>query len=301
MPLVASYLCPHGMQLLPHLDPNPDDNFLLLTHLLLDMKSQITQESPELVVLITPHGIMLDDLFGIYVTDLLRGYLPNLTHSNVDGDLIMQQVFYPSDPLLAEGLQKYLIENGIASTSLTFGSKAFPIVLSWAEIVPLYFFHSHVENRESIQSPPVLIISLPKKRLDILGFQPQLHQFGQVLGRFLHNLPQKSLLIISGDLSHVHSTTGPYGYSPHAKRFDELINQWIKAKNSEQRKFLWDKAFTLVDHVKACGLATLSVLNGVFHASTDNDKQKSGFWRGYLYGYGVPTYFGMSLARFSPQ
>lgn len=289
MPLVSAYLLPHGMQLIPGLDKKRTIKFDSLSQSFTSVNHHIKKISPDRVILISPHGIALEDSFCIYMNAIARGYLPELTKSNVDGDTIKEQLNIPLDPEFSSNLLQYLKKEGINIDSLIFGSKNFYSPLAWGEIVPAYFL------QEFLSKVPSIIITLPQSRYDFEYFKPKLHELGDKLGKYFQDCHQRVSLIISGDLSHKHLQESTFGYHPDGKIFDVLLNRWIA---SPSEKMLLEQAQKLNSNAASCGITTLSILEGIF----DYDREQSErYWGGQLINYQVPTYFGMTLAIFEPK
>ncbi|WP_371804323.1 hypothetical protein [Candidatus Lokiarchaeum ossiferum] len=289
MPLVSAYLLPHGMQLIPGLDKKRFSKFEALTKDFTTINKHIKKKSPDRVILISPHGIALEESFCILMNANARGYLPELNDSNVDGVLIKEQLNIALDPDFSDDLFKYLKKNGIKVDSLVFGSKNFYSPIAWGEIVPLYFL------QEFLLKVPGVIITLPQSRYDFAHFKPKLFEMGVKIGEFCQNCPERVSLIISGDLSHKHQNESIFGYHPDGKIFDNLINNWIAYPS--EKSFL-KQAQNLNISAASCGISTLTILDGIFDTYF---RQNGCSWEGQLVNYAVPTYFGMALGIFEPN
>jgi aromatic ring-opening dioxygenase LigB subunit len=285
MPLISAYLTPHGMQIIPGLEETYDENFRPLHEAMLKLQEEIQKDDPELIVLLTPHGLAMDEAFGVYQSEHLRGDLPHLSSSNVDGK-IKERLQFPSDPAISSELISFLKEKKVNITSITLGSTSFPAPLAWGEIVPLYYLDSGEKKTK------VIIISIPKKRFNLDSFKNELMQLGHNLESFFQKKELRTALIISADLAHTHLEKGPYGYHPSADKLDHLVNQWITVLEKE---FLIDQIYPLAETGLACGLAPITVFQGVIQATRESS------WNGTLVSYAKPTYFGMSAAFFKKK
>ena len=285
MPFISAYLTPHGMQIIPGLEKLYNENFRPLHEAMLKLREEIQKDDPELLVLLTPHGLALDEAFGIYQTEQLRGYLPYLRSSNVDGE-IKEQLIIPSDPKISVELIPYLKKKKVNVTSITLGSTSFPAPLAWGEIVPLYYLTSGEKRTKTI------IISIPKKRFNLDSFSEELVQLGRNLERFFNTKKQKISLIISADLAHAHIEDGPFGYHPSADKLDQLVNDWI---STLEKELLFERIHPLSDTGLACGLAPITIFQGVIEAAKETS------WVSTSVSYEKPTYFGMSVAYFKKR
>ena len=61
MPFISAYLTPHGMQIIPGLEKLYNENFRPLHEAMLKLREEIQKDDPELLVLLTPHGLALDE------------------------------------------------------------------------------------------------------------------------------------------------------------------------------------------------------------------------------------------------
>ncbi|MHA1911330.1 MAG: hypothetical protein ACTSYA_06515 [Candidatus Kariarchaeaceae archaeon] len=285
MPLITAYLTPHGMQIIPGLEEPYNEEFRPLHEAMLKLQEEVRKDDPDLLVILTPHGLALDETFGIYQSEQLRGFLPHLTSSNIDGK-IKEQLLVTSDPMISSELISFLKEKNVNVTSITLGSTSYPAPLAWGEIVPLYYFTSEEKKVKAV------IISIPKKRFDLDLFKDELMKLGKNLERFFETKKQKVSLVISADLAHTHLKDGPYGYHPSADKLDQLVNEWV---SSLEKELLFDKIYPLADTGLACGLAPITVFQGVIEASRETS------WTGNFVSYAKPTYFGMSTAFFKKK
>jgi aromatic ring-opening dioxygenase LigB subunit len=121
----------------------------------------------------------------------------------------------------------------------------------------------------------------------------ELQAVGSTLYTTLDALNMSSLLIISSDLAHTHSPTGPYGYSKAAKPFDEAVVQWGETMLDF---YLLSEARVLVDSALSCGWTGLVLLNGFLKGG----KERGQTFVSQVDAYSCPTYYGMMVARFFP-
>ena len=289
MPLISAYLLPHGMQLIPNLDENSADQFRFLSQSFSKIINHLKQVEPDTVILISPHGIALEESFCIYMNKTARGYLPKLDISNVDGTIIKDQVNISIDLEFSKDLQQSLRTGGIKMDSCILGSQNYFSPLAWGESVPIYFVQEYLSTVNNV------IISLPQTRYDYDKMSQDLSSFGEEIGKFCQKCQKRIAIIISGDLSHVHDAGSFFGFHSDGHKFDELICQWIK--NPQAHEIL-SEAKKLNKTAKSCGISTLTILEGVINY----DFQKNGVkWGGKLIAYDIPTYFGMGLSIFSPK
>jgi len=94
-------------------------------------------------------------------------------------------------------------------------------------------------------------------------------------------------VVASADHGHAHDPSGPYGFDPAAREYDELICELVRAGELQR---LSDIPPELVERAKADSWWQMLILHGA----------TSKGWRGRLISYEAPTYFGMLTAAYSP-
>ena len=281
MPLEVIYFIPHGMQIIPNLENPYNEDFRPLHEAMLTLSKDICAQELDYLILVTPHGVALENHFGIVQNSVLRGYLPYLTRSNVDGDKIYQTLEVPGGTQESRSLCLYLKEHGVECSSLIFGAKSFPFPLAWGELVPLYY----LETLNNLQIP-VILISIPQQRYKINNFLSKMRHFGHQLEEFVKNSSNKFGVVLSGDLSHVHQENGPYGYHSSGKFFDNAICSYFQSQDST----LLNKTIeNYADSALSCGLSNMIVLDELI------DKSR---WKNVFLTYAAPTYFGMAVSIF---
>jgi len=147
--------------------------------------------------------------------------------------------------------------------------------LDWGIQVPLHFLVSNLKyqilNQYLAASDKRLVEKLvenwSKEKslpliLPVLTDSPEGHQFYFQIGKLIaRQMPQKRPIawIASGDLSHVLSQNGPYGFNPAGPKFDQELIRLLKAKNL---KGILDLPQDLIDEAGECGLRSFSMLLG---------------------------------------
>jgi len=145
----------------------------------------------------------------------------------------------------------------------------------WGIQVPLYFLAPKTKFQISSQILMTTDAQLVEKLVEnwskaktipfvlpILTDNPTDHQFYFQIGKLIaRQMPQKRPIawIASGDLSHVLSQNGPYGFNPAGPKFDQELIRLLKAKNL---KGILDLPQDLIDEAGECGLRSFSMLLG---------------------------------------
>ena len=175
-----------------------------------EVARRLAQRQPETVVLISPHGPLRRDAFGILTAPACSGTFakwgaPQLAFA-FENDL--------------EAVELIRAEAGEAGLPLE------PIVrwgegLDWGCTVPLYHLRSGLGNARLV---PMTVSFLP----------PHQHfAFGQAVGRAVQRLDRRVAIIASADLSHSLTETAPNGYDPAGPVFDERLRNAIAAWDVE--------------------------------------------------------------------
>jgi hypothetical protein len=117
--------------------------------------------------------------------------------------------------------------------------------LNWGEIIPMlllqqdYPIPSYLGNESTdrtvyaegamgaLNLPKLLIWTFPNRRYDhAIDMVPELLQIGDRIMEWIDHRPERIGVVVSGDLSHTHQPTGPYGYSNASALFDAAVGRW---------------------------------------------------------------------------
>lgn len=273
------FFLPHGMQIIPGMEDPYNSDFEKLHIEMETIRKVMESESAELLVLITPHGLNLEDRFIIYEHNEFIGHYYKIIEkqSVVYGDLVETKKWQGSQEDSLK-LKQYLIGCGLDIDCLTQGYADYPLTLAWGETVPLYYLPEKLGQR-------IIVLGIPRSRHEeIYTMQDTLVKLGQALIEFCKDQNNSTALIFSGDLSHTHIEDGPYGYDPSSKEFDRLVQVW--SNNPKRETF--EKILELQKTALACGMAGISMIQGIV------DKYEISINTSF---YDLPTYFGMIVNR----
>eukprot|EP00531_Pseudo-nitzschia_arenysensis_P015854 CAMPEP_0116152080 /NCGR_PEP_ID=MMETSP0329-20121206/20456_1 /TAXON_ID=697910 /ORGANISM="Pseudo-nitzschia arenysensis, Strain B593" /LENGTH=371 /DNA_ID=CAMNT_0003648769 /DNA_START=473 /DNA_END=1588 /DNA_ORIENTATION=- len=274
-----------------------------------------TDDEPLIVLMTTPHGIKLDYDYGIYMsskgsgtatlggdcTELSdRGSIRGMQESsegrhcdrkpyNVTLDINLAPTSLANDLLATLHEQQHPV-SGVYS----YNDEA-PIPLNWGEIVPLLLL-----PKESNVLP--LIWTFPYRRYNhSVQMVPELLGLGADLMEWASERPEKIAILVSGDLSHTHQESGPYGYSKASAPFDEAIGKWAGGDMSDEK---WDpcgweaatallnKATKLQPNAMSCGFTGYVLWHGMMCSAEDVQFESKVFVNRNV------TYYGMMGATF---
>jgi len=200
---------------------------------------ELYASKPETIVIISPHGPMLQEAFSINMAPEFEINFEEF------GDL-STKIKIPGDIGLIHHYKEIL-------------ESKMPIVLSHKNTldhgsgVPLYYFLKGFKEQK------VKVVPISYSLLDY-----QLHfDFGRKLQADMINDTKRIAVIGSGDLSHRLTEDAPAGYSHWAKKFDETIIKMIEKKDIKGLLKL-DPDF--IDEAGECGLRSLIILFGILNS-----------------------------------
>lgn len=271
------HFLPHGMQIIPGLEQSYDDRFSSLDKAMREVKLQ-----GEIVLLITPHGLSLEDEYLFYKHDLYQGLYYNIEPktSVIYGEIISKKLFAGNQEITSLFMKE--MDEIISVRSAIQGGSDYAMTLAWGETVPLYYLQENIE---------VIIMSIPRKRYsDLTAMKGELKSIGSKINEISNNVvfkDRKINVVISGDLAHAHSIDGAYGFHESAKIFDEMVIQWSETREEKHLNELLELNKTAL----ACGMAGICILQGLFNKIEVEQTLKH---------YSCPTYFGMMVSSWKP-
>lgn len=271
------YFLPHGMQIIPGMEDPYNTDFQNLHDKMTEIQINMEKEKSEYIVLITPHGLNLEDQFLTYDHNSFNGNYYKIEEdvSVVYGQFVTTKSWL-GDEEFSNRFREYLNKNNIEVKGLTQGYADYPLALAWGETVPLYYLPKTNKSK-------IIILGIPRSRHEkIFEIQKTLSELGSLLVEFCHSEEKTVSIIFSGDLSHTHIESGPYGFHPSSKTFDNLVQEWSKQPNRET----FSKILDLQPTALACGMAGISMLQGI--ADKHQLMNNASF-------YDLPTYFGMII------
>eukprot|EP00877_Chromochloris_zofingiensis_P007672 jgi/Chrzof1/3158/Cz12g14010.t1 len=245
----------------------------------------IASLDPSVIILITPHGIADNNNIMLYTNPSAYGQAdtdnckcpPCCYNATISINTAAAQ-------LLTSHMQLHSQNVSSLSAYGPSGTAQEPFPLRWGEIIPWILMGK--------PSTPAMIMSMPSRRYhDPTSMVPELLRVGQLLRGFLDQQAGTSVVIASADLAHTHASSGPYGYSSHAKPFDAAVVKWAETGDS---RYLLQDASHHVDQAKSCGYTGLVILEGMLGSC------KSG-WVPSVLAHGHPDYYGMMVAQFVQQ
>lgn len=236
-----------------------------------ELGRRLTAARPETLVLVTPHGVRVDDTFSLLDTARVAGEL-----GGPGGTVAVE---FGVDRPLNAAIVARAHEAGVPVSRVIHGAPDDPtscLPLDWGAVVPFWFMG------RAMTPPPRVVVACPDRRLDLALFP----RFGEAVRRAAEGLGRRIAFIASADQGHAHDPQGPYGYDPASAEYDAASVEAIKAQDLG-RLLTWDRDW--VARAKPDALWQTLNLHGAILGQ--------GF-RGELLSYEVPTYFGMICAAY---
>ena len=275
--IVFACIAPHGGMIVPELAGGDLAQAATTRAAMEDLGRRMAAARPETIVVITPHGVRVNGLMCVSVTERAFGELNDDDETPqghiqldlaVDRDLAYEIAVQATDQDIPVGLVGYGSSSGEANC----------LPLDWGALIPLWFI-----GGRAVPAPPIVVVT-PSRQLAL----EQLRAFGRSIGEAAARAGKRVGLIASSDLGHAHQPNGPYGYDPASARFDKLVVEAVRAENLAGLMAL-DERF--IEAAKPDGLWQIVMLQGALDHTP---------MRGALLSYQVPTYFGMLCAAYEP-
>lgn len=211
MPLVFAAICPHPPLLIPEVGNDMLDKVNDTTKSYEVLADKIEMTDPDVIVVMSPHGLIYPDAFNINSMAKLRGDFGQFDAPKVSFS-------FSNDLELAYEIVKQADVHKIPTVPFDNGSEFYQ--LDHGTLVPLYFLTTNLGSSTKI---------LP---IAYTFSSPQTHfEFGKFLAGIFANRPDRIAFIASGDLSHRLMENPPA--SLVGKKFDRFMIDNLMAKNSE--------------------------------------------------------------------
>eukprot|EP00977_Amphora_coffeiformis_P005867 scaffold1230_cov166-Amphora_coffeaeformis.AAC.10 len=243
--------------------------------------------NPDVLFLVTPHGIALSHDFVIYLGKTASGY------ADIGTDLHRPNSTYrvglPTislDPDMALDLLQNLKHANVTGIK-AYADDSQDTPLQWAEVIPLLFVNTtNVQRRHLIWSQPLRRFGAAEGT-DLVN---ELLQLGRKLFTWMENRPERVAVLISADLSHTHRANGPYGYSATSQPFDNSIHSWATSP-CRNAKALLQHATKLQPRALSCGYTGMVLLHGILCG-----QRHAANWDSVVFVNQNVTYYGMMAA-----
>jgi len=259
MSLVFASICPHPPIIIPTIGQENLPLVKKTIRALTKLEKDFRTASPNIVIVISPHGQLYQDAFTINYSDKYIGSFKQF------GDLATNLEFSPDLEFLhrlKEKLEQKLPTVIVREENLDHGS-----------LVPLYFLTKNIK-------PNIVPIGY-----SLLDFETQL-EFGRLMKEEIMASKKKIAIIASGDLSHRLTPDAPAGFSPQGEIFDKKLIELLEKKDI---KGILEMDKNLIEEAGECGLRSFLILLGVLEKINCQPK---------IYSYEGPFGVGYCVMNF---
>ena len=259
-----------------------------------ELAKSITTLNPDGILIVSPHGVALSREYNIYLSSNASGYaalggdLHNASFPNV-----IVPLAFPLDSGTSNELVALLAAEGV--TGMLPWADSEPVPLRWGEVIPLSFLSTLLNGSST---PRVSVWTQPLTRYNFSAgpMVTDLLRVGGIAGAYLQASPKRYLVIVSADLSHVHSNpyVMPYGANDTAAdTFDGAVGLWLRYGSQDQ---LLANATSVAPWAMSCGVTGLVLAQGMMNGV------RQGAWTSELIaGPVAPTYYGMAVGLILQQ
>lgn len=271
--LVSAGIAPHGSSIIAEIAGKELELFKPTRDAMINLGNHIMSTKPDTIVVLTPHGMRLKDFNAIYTTAYCRG---SLSANNNTVSLA-----YKCDKDLSLKILEQATAENIASVGCNYGSLSgigSNINMDWGTFIPLWFCQD-----ESYQ--PEIVVIGPTRDIALTD----LVRLGEIIAEQIIKSDKTVALIASADQAHCHDKEHPsFGYHEAAKQYDNKISELIKQNKLAE---LVNMDLNFVANAKPDSLWQMLILYGATKVVP---------MKGEFLSYQVPTYFGMTVAKYYP-
>ncbi len=235
MSLVFAGITPHTPLLMPTIGKDSLTKLAATSAALEKLEEDLYLSKPDVLMVISPHGAILDDAFTIniasqFTTDF-KEFGDITTHNSYKGELSIATMSREEND--RSGLPVVLVSEPVLDHGVS---------------VPLFYLAKHLPE---IAVLPVGFSSLEAKtHVD----------FGVFLKEQIMKSPKRVAVIASGDLSHALTVHSPAPYHADGPAFDKAIQEYLSTKNTMGMLQMTPE---FLSNAHECGFRTFLILMGI--------------------------------------
>jgi aromatic ring-opening dioxygenase LigB subunit len=274
MGVVLACIAPHASETIQELASGMFGAFAETRNSMLDLANLMQTQETETIVVATPHNLRLEATIGVITSEYTDG---TLAENEREIKLRCR-----CDRQLAEEILENAKKSMLPVVGVNFGTSEGPsscMPMDWGALIPLWFF-----TRRCNENLRVLLVT-PSREIPL----QELVDFGRVIAETAQSSGRRVAFVASADQGHAHDPTGPYGFNPASKEFDNAVKE---AVTKNDLKPLLDLPSQFVEDAKPDSLWQLAILQGVLESVP---------MKSHLLSYQVPTYFGVLCAAYLPS
>jgi AmmeMemoRadiSam system protein A len=234
------FITPHPPIILSQIGNGEEEKARATIEGMKKIADDIAETKPDTIAIITPHGNVFSDALCVNTLETLKGDFSKFRHGDI-------KFSFKNDKDKAHKICTELVANGISCLSLNNDTaKKYKISsdLDHGALVPLYFVAQKYTGFKLIH------ISI--------GFlsKTEMYEAGRIVSEILS---QSDVIIVSGDLSHKLSDSGPYMYDKMGPVYDKYIVDALKNKHYID---ILDIDENMLEHAGQCAQKPLEMMLG---------------------------------------
>jgi aromatic ring-opening dioxygenase LigB subunit len=270
--LVFACIAPHGDLAISQACP-PDQATLATATQdgMTELARRFDAAAPDVVVLLTPHGIHVEGHFAVVVAGRSAGALAEAPAIALDLEV---------DRELALAVVRALGNAGIPAVGVSFGGNVpaeAVMPLDWGSLIPLWYLGGRGDPAVRV----VIVAPARDRSID------EHLAVGSAIAAASARSGRRVALVASADQAHTHDAEGPYGFDPAARTHDELVVSLLRAG---RLGMIGELDLALVKAAKPdAWWQELMLLGAIGEA-----------WSPRVLSYEAPTDYGMLCAWFEP-
>src|SRR2546422_2462996 len=220
MGLVIAAIAPHGgIAIAEACKPDEVDVAAITRAGMEELGRAFADSRPDVVVIATPHNVHISGAIGVIVAARLAGQLPD-GHESIALDV-------PCDATLAWLLLETMAADGLSVAGVSFGAndpQAAVAPMDWGVLIPLWFMGGRTDP-----AIPIVVVA-PSRDLPADAHV----KAGAAIASAAGASGKRVAFIASADHGHAHRASGPYGYHPDAKVYDDLVCKLVSANRLDE-------------------------------------------------------------------
>lgn len=240
MPIVFGAISPHPPIIIPEVGGSETKKVQKTIKALEKLALKLAEKEPDILIVITPHGLVYPDRMNVCGLPKLQGDFGNFGAPQI-------KYKWENDLKLAYKINKSANKENIPTLLYDNGGAGGTLELDHGVLVPLYYL---TQNLAEVKVLPIAYSFLDNLRH---------FAFGEILAEIGKSENQNIAIIASGDLSHRLIPSAPAGFAPGGKKFDQDLISKIKTKDIEGI-LNFDEDF--VEEAGECGLKSIIILLG---------------------------------------
>lgn len=271
-------LAPHGWLTVPLLC-GPDDAPATQTQAAMqELGRRAASVSPDTIVLMTPHGLMVEGAVSVLDTPIVSGTTEGMPWAS--GSKHSFRLEFDVDRELNHAILEAAKGCGVPVARVTNHASWEPLPLDFGALIPLWYV-----GAEMLPHPKVAVLC-PDRRISPVDLD-KCFQVGQAIAAAVAAAGRRAVFIASGDLAHAHDANHEYGYDAAAAKWDRAVCEAVQANDlARLREFDTDER----ERAKTDAYGPLMCLHGIVSGA---------LVRAELLSYEAPAYFGMACAAWS--